>query len=190
MYNIFNNILGSTIGSTTSGAVSSVAGKTGVVSLVSTDITNFQSSVSLNADVISSKNKTQKLDTSGNINDTIIPSTGGLINLGSVLQKFKEGHFNFLKTDNVECKKIIPIRNNDLEIFNQNLKGIIIKNTTSNIYFNGPSYISNVGKYLKIDNNGMLIQQIYQPEEAQVIYQDLIPALHMPFVFLMALAEN
>ena len=99
MYNIFNNILGSTISTTSSGAVSSVAGKTGAVSLVSTDISNFQPSVSLNTDVVNSKNKTQKLDTSGNINDTIVPVTGGLINLGSALQKFKEGHFNFLKSE-------------------------------------------------------------------------------------------
>lgn len=161
LYNIFNNILGSTIATTNSGAVSSVAGKTGAVSLVSNDITNFQPSVSLNTDVVNSKNIIQKLDTSINTIDEIKPAIGGLINLGSALQTFKEGHFNFLKSVEVHTD-IIRVKTlgggTNLEISNDQGQGIILESGQNGVVnFTGFAYNNGTGKYLKlIDQNGKI----------------------------------
>lgn len=161
LYNIFNNILGSTIGSTSSGAVSSVAGKTGAVSLVSTDISNFQPTVSLNTDVVNSKNKTQKLDQNGNINDTIIPSVNLSYSLGNPTNKLLSTYTRDLIVERIQGTTVGP--NSDLELFNQNLKGIVIADgmdgsikLTSNKY-SGVAPNSKTGQVLRIaDDNGTI----------------------------------
>lgn len=63
-YNVFNNILSlTTISSgTTTGAVSSVAGRTGAITLTATDIPDFQSNVSSNTNVATHILRTQNID--------------------------------------------------------------------------------------------------------------------------------
>ena len=82
-YNIFNNVLSITTNSNTgSGAVSSVAGKTGAVTLISNDITDFQPQVSANTDVVSNKNKTQILDIQGRLINNLLLDNDNLYDIG------------------------------------------------------------------------------------------------------------
>lgn len=132
MYNIFNNILGSAIGSTSSGAVSSVAGKTGAVILDSNDITNFQPSVSTNLDVVNNKSKLQNIDTAL----TVLNSTK--LNGDLIATKFRSSDY-----------------------FDESgTSGIKITQTTGEILLNSNSYITNIGKFLKIDTNGLIIADV------------------------------
>lgn len=130
-YNIFNNLLSITAGGTTSG-VSSVAGKTGAVSLVSNDITDFQPNVSSNLDVVDNKTKTQNIDKTL----TVLNSTK--LNGDLIASKFNSNKY-YDETGN---------------------KGIIINNISGEIILDSNSYINNIGKYLKIDTNGLIIADV------------------------------
>jgi hypothetical protein len=131
-YNIFNNILSITVGGTTGGAVSSVAGKTGAVILDSNDVTNFQPSVSTNSDVVDNKSKTQNIDK----NLTVLNSTK--FNGDLIATKFKSSDY-YDETG---------------------ASGIKITQTTGEILLNSNSYITNIGKFLKIHNNGLIIADL------------------------------
>jgi len=116
LYNIFNNILGSAIGSTSSGAVSSVAGKTGAVSLVSSDVTDFQPAVSLNTDVVSTKNKTQFFDTSGQISGTIIPSVNLSYSLGNQTNNLLSTYTRELISERIQAVDYIFFKTNNVRL--------------------------------------------------------------------------
>ena len=108
--------------------------------------------LSQGANITTLQNKTQKLDTSGNIQTSITPSTDNAIDLGTNLIRFKDGYYsNILRTDTtLNANNLLNTSNNVGINITNDVNGQISFNSTA-LYADG-----NANRAPIIDGTGII----------------------------------